>query len=136
MALALYVSIGGAEWAYRGFVSNAHPNEVMPLQWPNPPATSNPFAPSIGPGFAQIGVSLEPLAEVSQKEGSKLGAKEDFAKMVGLDLFNFMQSFGGVAQVGGDQLLVPSNILNRWYERLSTRLRKDPDYLTRQRDKV
>lgn len=38
---------------------------------------------------------------MSQKEGSKLGAKEDFAKMVGLDLFNFMQSFGGVAQVSG-----------------------------------
>lgn len=33
---------------------------------------------------------------------------------VGLDLFNFMQSFGGVQQVGADQLLVPANILNRW----------------------
>lgn len=39
-------------------------------------------------------------------------------------------------QVGSDQLLVPANILNRWYERLSNRLRKDPDFLTRQRDKV
>jgi hypothetical protein len=58
------------------------------------------------------------------------------AVQVGLDLFNFMQSFGTVSQVGGDQLLVPANILNRWYERLSTRLRKDPDFLTRQRDKV
>jgi len=32
----------------------------------------------------QVGVSLEPLAELGAKEGSKLGAKEDFAKRVGL----------------------------------------------------
>lgn len=135
MGLALYVSLGGTDWAYRGFVSNSHPTEVMPLQWPQPPALGGP-PPAPAAGYAQIGVSLESLQELSEKEGSKLGAKEDFAKMVGLDLFNFMQSFGGVSQVGGDKLLVPANILDRWYERLSTRLRKDPDFLTRQKDRV
>ncbi|KAL6780223.1 hypothetical protein ACKKBF_B13975 [Auxenochlorella protothecoides x Auxenochlorella symbiontica] len=70
------------------------------------------------------------------KEGSKLGAKEEFAKMVGLDLFNFMQSFGGVQNVGSNNLLVPMNVLDAWYQRLERRLRKDPDFLTRQRDKV
>ena len=35
----------------------------------------------------QIGISIEPGAEITQKEGSKLGAREDFAKRVGMDLF-------------------------------------------------
>ena len=172
MGLALYVSIGGADWAYRGFVSNQHPSEVMPLSWPEPPGGHGLAAPP-GPGYAQLGISLEPLGELGQKEGSKLGAREDFAKCVGLDLFNFMQvrfavffshvawlaaapptalptpmrptarppvpfvqSFGGVQAVGGDKLLVPANILDHWYQRLSNRLRRDPDFLTRRRDAV
>jgi hypothetical protein len=55
---------------------------------------------------------------------------------VGLDLFNFMQSFGNVTQVGSDQILVPTRILDFWFERLSSKLRRDPDFLTRVRDKV
>lgn len=55
LALGLYISVGGAEWQYRGYVSNSRPSEVMPLQWPEPdqPVT-------VGPGTIQLGVSLEP----------------------------------------------------------------------------
>ncbi|EFN55405.1 hypothetical protein CHLNCDRAFT_134521 [Chlorella variabilis] len=135
LGLALYVSIGGADWSYRGerFVSNGHPSDVLPLSWPDP---AGGLAAPPGPGFAQIGVSLEPLAALAEKEGSKLGAREEFAKRVGLDLFNFMQSFGGVQSVGGDKLLVPANILDHWYQRLSNRLRRDPDWLTRQQQPI
>lgn len=89
--LALYVSIGGADWSYRGYVSNAHPSEVLPLSWPEPGDGVLAGLAAPPPGFAQVGVSLEPLGELGQKEGSKLGAKEDFVKAVGLDLFNYMQ---------------------------------------------
>ena len=47
-----------------------------------------------------------------------------------------MQSFGGVQNVGGDKLLVPSNVLDHWFLRLSNRLRRDPDFLTRRREPV
>ncbi|KAL6779847.1 hypothetical protein ACKKBG_A13975 [Auxenochlorella protothecoides x Auxenochlorella symbiontica] len=130
-ALSLFVSTGGQDWSYRGCVTNSHPSDVFPLSWPElPPCTV------VGPGYAQIGVLAEPLDQARAKEGSKLGAKEEFAKMVGLDLFNFMQSFGGVQNVGSNNLLVPMNVLDAWYQRLERRLRKDPDFLTRQRDKV
>ena len=79
-------------------------------------------------------MSLEPLAEASAKESVKLGAKEDFCRRVGLDLFQYMQSFGGVSQLGPDKLVVPTNVLDQWYNRISNRLRKDPDFLTRQRE--
>ena len=106
----------------------------MPLSWPEPPDGVLTVPP--GPGFAQLGISLEPLAELAHKEGSKLGAKEEFAKRVGLDLFQYMQSFGGVQAVGADKLLVPANVLDCWYQRLSNRLRRDPDWLTRHKEAV
>ena len=55
LALGLYISIGGAEWQYRGYVSNTQPSEVMPLQWPE---QDQPL--TVGPGTIQLGVSLEP----------------------------------------------------------------------------
>lgn len=34
--VGLYVSVGGSEWSYRGYVGSAHPSEVMPLQVSHP----------------------------------------------------------------------------------------------------
>jgi hypothetical protein len=42
---------------WRGFVSNTHPSEVMPLQWPEVPGGSITGSQSV-----QLGVSLEPLS--------------------------------------------------------------------------
>mmetsp|Transcript_47456 Transcript_47456/g.121129 ORF Transcript_47456/g.121129 Transcript_47456/m.121129 type:complete len:185 (+) Transcript_47456:361-915(+) len=124
--VGLYVSVGGSEWSYRGYVGSAHPSEVMPLQWPKNPTGA--------PGAAQIGISIEPIGEVVNKEGSKLGAREDFAKRVAMDLFNFMQSFSQAA--AGGNIIVPTNCLDRWFTKFSTKFRLDPDFLTREKDKV
>ena len=111
-AVGLYVKLGGGEWLYRGCVHNGHPTEVMPLQvggggrrrrgvvcstlcshqlfntFPSlqwPVSEQGFLTPT--PGAVQIGVSIEPGSEIIHKEGSKLGAREDFAKRVGMDLF-------------------------------------------------
>lgn len=76
------------------------------------------------------------VAEAAAKHGAKIGAKEDFCKRVGMDLFQYMQSYGGVSSVGTDQLLVPANVLDKWFTRISSRLKNDPDFLTRQKDIV
>jgi hypothetical protein len=134
-ALALYVSVGGTnDYAFRGYLSNSQPSEVLPLSWPDPP--DNAAGAPGQPGWAQIGISVEPLAEAAAKEGTKLGQKEDFCRRVGMDLFNFMQSFSGVSSVGPDKLLVPANVLDLWFNRISGRLRRDPDFLTRQKEIV
>ncbi len=75
--------------------------------------------------------SLDHVADVS-----RVPDKPPTPPTAGLDLFNFMQSFGGVQNVGPNHLLVPSNVLDAWYARLSHRLRRDPEFLTRNRDKV
>lgn len=127
MALSIYVSVGRHEdWIFRGFVSNEHPSDTMPLSWPE--------VDPIEAGGAVVGVSLEPVVEAGSKEGAKIGAKSEFCKRVGLDLFQYMQSFGNVSTIGPDQLLVPANVLDRWFTRISNRLKNDPDFLTRQKD--
>jgi len=60
LALGLYISIGGAEWQYRGYVSNNQPSEVMPLQWPQ---QDQPL--TVGPGTIQLGISLEPQGKLT-----------------------------------------------------------------------
>eukprot|EP00877_Chromochloris_zofingiensis_P014709 jgi/Chrzof1/9492/Cz04g05060.t1 len=124
-ALGLYVKAGSSEWLYRGAVHNGHPSEVMPLQWPEdaPPQ----------PGYIQLGVSVEPLAEISTKEGSRLGDKLEFAKRVALDLFRFLESYA--KQAAGDYILIPTNALDRWMIRFQEKFRRDPDFLTRTDEK-
>ena len=75
-------------------------------------------------------------AEASAKQGAKLAAKEEFCKRVGMDLFQYLQSYGGVSSAGPDTLLVPANVLDKWFARITHRLGRDPDFLTRTRDVV
>jgi protein Hikeshi len=75
-------------------------------------------------------VSAEPLAELLAKESAKMGAREEFAKRVAFNLFRFMESFS--SQSGGDQIIVPTNVLDRWFTRFQEKFRRDPDFLARQ----
>ncbi|GFR52049.1 hypothetical protein Agub_g14568 [Astrephomene gubernaculifera] len=129
-ALGLYVKAGASgQWSYRGCVHNGHPSEVMPLQWPLN-EDGSPVSPAVGP--IQIGVSVEPGEQIIQKEGSKVGAKEEFAKRVGLDLFRFLESFQ--TQQMGNHIVVPADALDRWFVRFSEKFRRDPDFLTRRKE--
>lgn len=125
-ALALYIKLGDSDWAYRGCVHGAQPSSAMSLSWPiSEDQQSIPLVPSA----AMIGIALEPLADCMAKEGSSLGSKEEFARRVGMDLFRFMESFQTVQM--GDQLVVPSNVLDRWFTKFQHRFRSDPNFLTR-----
>ncbi|KAI8465157.1 MAG: hypothetical protein J3K34DRAFT_437891 [Monoraphidium minutum] len=129
--VGLYVKAGGSEWIYRGGVHNGHPSDVMPLQWPSR-ESGEPYPPQ--PGGVQIGVSVEPLSDLSAKEGSRLGAKMDYARRVGLDLVRFMQSYPTQVVNGGEVMLVPPNVMNLWLNKFQAKFRRDPDFLTRQSD--
>ena len=126
-ALALYVQAGTSAWEYRGCVSNVSPSEVFPLQWPQ-------LADGSLPECAQIGVSIEPLAEVAGKEQIVLGSKEEFARRVAMDLFRYMESFQAATQVSQEHMVVPMNVLDRWFNKFQTKFRLDPNFLTRQKE--
>jgi protein Hikeshi len=58
-----------------------------------------------------------------------MGAREDFAKRVAFNLFRYIESFGGRA---GDQIMVPTNVLDQWFTKFQEKFRRDPDFLARQ----
>ena len=109
------MSVGGGGWQFRGGVSSAHPSETMPLSWPP------------GEGAVQVGVSVEPAAELAQKEGSRVAEKADFARRVALHLYNFLSSFSASAAL-------PADLIDRWFKRFQDRFQRDPEFLTRIQD--
>jgi len=148
-ALSLYVSADGVDFLYRGSISGARPSDVFALRWPGgdvsgssggvgapaalPQGSGQGAAPGVG-GVQRprVGVSLEPLVEAAQKEGERLGSREDFAKRVAMDLFRFLESFAG----DQGQMAIPARFLDAWFEKFTRRFRADPDYLTRRHEPV
>ncbi|KAF8071039.1 Usp2 [Scenedesmus sp. PABB004] len=142
-ALGLYLRVAGGDWLYRGAVHAGHPSEAMPLQLPGPEGAGGAPAPPAAPGAVQLGVSLEPLAALAAKEGSRVGDRLAYGRRVGLDLFRFLESFattGGAAAAaaaapGGDAIVIPTRALDAWLTRFERKFRLDPDFLTRQDEK-
>ena len=116
-ALALYVSVGGDAWQYRGAVTAAHPSDAVPLAWPD---TS---------GTPVLGVALEAEADVAGRECAKLGARLEFGRRVGLDLFRYVESFA--APAAGGAIVLPAGALDAWWRKFEARFRRDPEFLLR-----
>ena len=110
-------------WEYRGCVTLSEPSNTFNLTWPIDPGTSQFYEE------ASIGVSLEPLEECLQKDAKISGSKELFAQRVALDLWNFLKSFTSGNET--EHLVVPRNVFDSWYQKFTTKFRRDPDFLTR-----
>lgn len=123
--LSLHVRARGSSWEHRGFVCEETPSEVFPTAWPLAVAEYVEGAPLC----AQLGVALEPLAELRLREASATASRAEFAKRVALDLFRFCESFPVTPK--GDTLLVPTSAPTRWLERYLQRSSQDPDWLLR-----
>lgn len=120
--LALHVQAGASGWEYRGAVCDTTPSESFPTAWPR--AEGDAYAPT-----AQLGVSLEPLAELAQREATAVASKQEFARRVATDLFRFIESFPTTPD---GSFVVGSNTLEAWYSKFSHRFTRDPDFLLRQ----
>ncbi len=143
IALSLYTVVidvtapnAAPEHSWRGYISNAQPSALFPVFVET--HSSNEY----GNKRFQVHIVVEPLAEVQQKETSRQATKADFCKRVGMDLFNFIQSYSGGQNVDanaiarGDQLIVPANVIDRWWTRFGNRMARDPDFLLRQSEVV
>jgi len=124
-ALCVYIQAGDKPWEYCGCVANAKPSDVFALRWPVDDA-------GCAYANASIGISVEPLASAMEKENALMQHKEEFAKRVAEDLFRYMQSFQADGSTS-DRMVVPVNILHKWYEKFTNRFRRDPGFLDRPR---
>ncbi|KAL0423309.1 UNVERIFIED_CONTAM: hypothetical protein Sradi_0865700 [Sesamum radiatum] len=126
--LALYIQSPGSPFFFCGAVTISRPSAVLSLSWPEPGSGSVPqlTAPDAPPLSAKIGVSVEDLAALPSLDVAAERKIERLALKVGENLFNFMQSFFGV---DGSKLVVPMDILDRWFKKFQERAKRDPEYL-------
>ncbi|XP_057442031.1 protein OPI10 homolog [Lotus japonicus] len=128
-ALAVYVQSPGSPFVFCGAVTLARPSAVLTLPWPEPGAGSGQppqLTADAQPLSAKIGVSVEDLATLPSLDVAGEKRIERLAMKVGENLFNFMQSFCGV---DGSKLIVPMDILDRWFIKFQERAKRDPEYL-------
>ncbi|XP_042414394.1 uncharacterized protein LOC122003030 [Zingiber officinale] len=131
-ALTVYFQPLGHPFLFCDAIHPAHPSALLSLPWPDP--SEEPPIPDPNPNplqlaltSAKIGISVKDLASlppvayaVAEKKAERLALR------VGKNLFNFMQSFCGI---DGSRLVVPMDILDRWFKKFQERARKDPSYL-------
>ncbi|XP_020234135.1 protein OPI10 homolog isoform X1 [Cajanus cajan] len=126
-ALAVYIQSPGSPFVFCGAVTVARPSAVLPLAWPEPGAAGPlQLTADAQPLSAKIGVSVEDLASLPSLDAMAEKRIEGLAMKVGENLFNFMQSFCGV---DGSKLVVPMDILDRWFKKFQERAKRDPEYL-------
>lgn len=100
---------------------------MLSLAWPEPGGGQLQIAAAdAAPISAKIGVSVEDVASLPSLDVAAEKRIERLALKVGENLFNFMQSFCGV---DGSKLVVPMDILDRWFKKFQDRAKRDPDYL-------
>jgi hypothetical protein len=125
-ALAVYIQSPGSEFQFCGAVTVTRPSAVLTLNWPEPGGQLQLTGPDTAPLSAKIGVSVEDLASLPSLDVAAEKGVERVAMKVGENLFNYMQSFCGV---DGSKLIVPMDILDRWFKKFRERAKRDPDFL-------
>ncbi|KAF9623460.1 hypothetical protein IFM89_003044 [Coptis chinensis] len=127
-ALAIYLQSPGSPFVFCGAITIARPSAVLSLNWPQPGSAGPQLltSPNSIPLSAKIGVSVEDLATLASLDVSAQKKIEHLALKVGENLFNFMQSFCGV---DGNKLVVPMDILDRWFKKFQEKATRDPEYL-------
>lgn len=117
-AVAVYFqAAANRPFAFLGALGPTRPSASFPL----PEAGDEP-EPAVGP--AKLGVAVEDAAALPPPPDEQRA--ERVALRVGENLFNFMQSFCGA---DGGKLVVPTDILDRWFRKFQERAKKDPSYL-------
>ena len=92
------------------------------------------------PVVLTIGLSLEPTNNIENLAGTttddagnvqRLQNRLSVARNIGADLFGFMQSFD-TGTAGANNIVVPANIFDRWFQRFSNRLNRNPNFFLKQ----
>ncbi|KAL0731056.1 hypothetical protein Bca4012_027150 [Brassica carinata] len=127
-ALAVYVQSPGSAFTFCGAVTLSRPSAVLSLQWPEAGSAAQMqlTAGDSAPLSAKIGISVEDAAALPSLDVAAERKIERLAMRVGENLFNFMQSFCGV---DGSKLVVPMDILDRWFKKFQERAKRDPGRL-------
>lgn len=129
-------------WQYLGYISNDKPSAIFKITKlknisGGDMSGINTFAYSqpIVAQYAQIGISLEPLAQIVQLTAdvsvNPLNNESllNFAAKTAENLFNYASSFARTMLPPNEEQFVPLSVIPQWYQNFCRRLQQDPSFL-------
>ncbi|KAH7429275.1 hypothetical protein KP509_09G039600 [Ceratopteris richardii] len=124
-ALALYVQSPGSHYQYCGAVTRSCPSAVLALLWPTVGGQRQLTSSDASPLSAKIGLAVEDMVTLPTFNVGKQQQLEALALRIGENLVSFLQFFTN----SGDKVLVPLDILNKWFKKFQEKLRRDSNYI-------
>lgn len=124
------------QWQYLGAISNEKPSAIFRITKLKQSAgdvvpTGFGFSQSIVSKVAQIGISIEPLSQISQMTPAVSSTFNDnfaaFTTRTAEHLFNFVSSFAKTLP-GTTEQVVPLLAIQQWYQNYSRKLELNPGF--------
>ncbi|XP_014771654.1 protein Hikeshi isoform X2 [Octopus bimaculoides] len=128
-------SISGPSWILLGHITNIKPSAIFKVsKLKSTEASLNPFGvmASQPVNVSQIGISVEPLQDLSQQTPATSAAVSnlepfmDFSKKMVENLFNFASSFACKAPMNPSESYIPFSTLEKWYSNFLRKMQQDP----------
>lgn len=110
-----------------GSLTPGTPSQVFRTGWSEHEQLLGIMSANI-PVVVTFGISVEPLESIDNvRVVDRVENRLFVAQKIAADLFRFMRSFD-TGSGGGGQILVPTNIFDRWMKRFEARFRRDPNF--------
>lgn len=136
---------GGVAWQLLGYISNDKPSAIFKIAKikASEQMASNPFSTQLMQSLArsstnaQIGIIVEPLAEIAQKAvspdtvASQVQSFTEFSQKMLENFFNYASSFAvspGQSVMHPSATYIPTDVLQKWYTNFERRLQANPQF--------
>lgn len=125
----------GQNWILLGHITNIKPSAIFKVsKLKSTDSSMNPFQAMTNQPVhvAQIGISVDPLTELSQQTPATSAAVSnlepfvDFSKKMVENLFNFVTSFSSPLPPVPTETYIPSSVLQKWYDSFIRKMQQDP----------
>jgi len=129
-------------WFLLGHITNQKPSAIYKIAKPKDNAVTNMFtgmqAGMVNNTTAQIGISLEPQAQIGDKTPATISEKPststtfvEFTQKMLTNVFNYCSSFARKQcemTPEPNESFVPMSSLQKWYETFQRRMTMDPNF--------
>lgn len=117
-----------------GSLTPSRPSAVFRTGWSEHEQLLELMSSNI-PVVVTIGLSVEPLHSIVNVQGTNRVENRMFvAQKIAEDLFRYMQSFDTGGASGSGQMVVPTNIFDRWMQRFENKFRRDPNFFLKENE--
>lgn len=111
-----------------GSLTPERPSQVFRTGWSEHEQLLEIMSSNI-PVVVTFGISVEPLENIQNLQVvDRVENRLVVAQKIAADLFRYMRSFDTGGAGGSGQMIVPTNIFDRWLRRFEARFRRDPNF--------